>query len=293
MLRKIIEIDENKCDGCALCIPECKEGAIQIIEGKARLVSDLFCDGLGACLGYCPQGAITIVEREAQPYSERLVMETLVKQPISVMSAHLRHLIEHNETALYNEALDYLREIEYPNLVELLPKTAPLKHSGGSCPGSRMIIKEKRETPQEVKETPSARSALEQWPIQLHLVNPAAPYFKDSELLIMSTCGPVASAEVHSKFLPGRSIVLACPKLDYTEPYTDKLAQIFKFGKTPKAIVVIMEVPCCKGLSKFAADAAKLSGREDIIVEEVVLTLDGEIKSRNIITGNKAFAYVN
>lgn len=287
MLRKIIEIDESKCDGCGLCIPECKEGAIQIIEGKARLVSDLFCDGLGACLGYCPQGAITVIEREAQPYSERLVMQQIVNQPLAVISAHLAHLVEHNEMSLYKEALDYLREINYPHIVELLPETPTLKHHGGSCPGSRMVIKEKKEAPVKVDGKIKAVSALQQWPIQLHLVNPAAPYFKDSELLIMSTCGPVASAEIHQKYLPGRSIVLACPKLDYTEPYTEKLAQIFKFGNTPKALVVIMEVPCCKGLAKFALDAAKQSGRDDIEIEEIVLTLDGEVKSQNFLPVGK------
>lgn len=287
MLRKIIEIDESKCDGCALCIPECKEGAIQIIEGKARLVSDLFCDGLGACIGYCPQGAITVIEREAQPYSERLVMEKLVNMPVSVIAAHLNHLAEHNEMQLYKEATDYLKEINYPKLFELLPQYQSPKHSGGGCPGSRMVIMEKKEAPEELSSKTKTASALEQWPIQLHLVNPAAPYFRNSELLIMSTCGPVASAELHSKFLPGRSVVIACPKLDYTEPYTDKLAQIFKFGNTPKAVVVIMEVPCCKGLSKFALDAAKQSGNTEIEIEEIILTLDGEIKARNYLPVGK------
>jgi len=282
--RQIIEIDEEKCSGCGLCVPDCKEGAIQIIEGKARLVSDLFCDGLGACIGTCPEGAIKIIEREAEPYSERKVMENLVKGPLEVIKAHLRHLKDHGEIEYFSQAVNFLKERGIEN---------PLKsdnHNGnghqGGCPGSRMISF--AETVQPVKKnenTERAQSALSHWPVQLHLVSPAAGYFRDAELVVMSTCGPIASANVHSDYLEGRAVVVGCPKLDYTEPYAEKLASIFSQANTPKAIVVIMEVPCCRGLSAIVKQAAAMSGRTDLVVEEHTLSVRGELLQKNIIFG--------
>ncbi|MGA2298387.1 MAG: 4Fe-4S binding protein [FCB group bacterium] len=285
MKREIVSIDLEKCDGCGLCIPECKEGALQIIEGKARLVSDLFCDGLGACLGYCPQDAITIEKRESEPYDEIKVMGTIANGSHAILTAHLEHLLEHNETEYLNEALEYLKRNNITN---------PLEKNNGShatqsqcgCPGSRIIdmTKEKPKSNENISSTP-LQSELRQWPIQLHLINPEAPYFKNAELVIMSTCGPLASAEVHPKYLRGRALVVACPKLDNSEPYIEKLSSIFQIGNTPKAIVVIMEVPCCKGLSNMAVEAAIQSGAEKIIIEEHILCLDGTLKRKSIIYG--------
>ena len=285
MKRQIIKIDENKCDGCGLCIPNCHEGALQLIEGKARLVSDLFCDGLGACIGHCPQGAIEIIEREAEPYDEIKVMEQMVKGPKSVIAAHLKHLKDHKAIEYFSQAVNFLKE---RNMEVPLQNNHHHHEHGGSCPGSKMIsMTPKHENHSDEKG--SRPSELGQWPVQLHLVSPAAPYFIDSELVIMSTCGPIANANVHQDYLRDRSVVVACPKLDYTEPYTEKLAAIFSEANIKKAIVVIMEVPCCKGLSKFAKDAAKLSGRQDLLVEEHIMGVNGEIKQKNILNGKPKY----
>lgn len=290
MLRQIITIDEEKCNGCGICVPDCKEGAIQIIEGKARLISDLFCDGLGACIGACPENAITIVTREAEPYNEIKVMENIIGSPMDVIKAHLKHLKDHREIEYFSQAVNFLKEkgIENP----LKNDTGNGHSHEGRCPGSRMINLSvvKKSTP-DANTHGNAESALNHWPVQLHLVSPFAGYFRDSELVIMSTCGPIASANVHQEYLQGRSVVVACPKLDYTEPYTEKLAEIFKNAATPKAIVVVMEVPCCKGLTMIAKQAAALSGNNDLVVEEHVLSVRGELLEQNIIFGkNKVTA---
>lgn len=283
MKRKIIKIDEEKCNGCGECIPNCKEGALKIVEGKARLVGDLMCDGLGACIGHCPLDAITIEEREAEEYDERKVMETLINSSPRSIVSHLEHLKEHNETEYYNQALNILKEFNMP-----IPITniMPHNHGTGGCPGSMMVDRRDTAPVQSQSSNSPAKSELRQWPVQLHLVRPEAPYFKNSELVIMSTCGPVASADVHRKYLRNRSVVVACPKLDITDPYVEKLSAIFSASNTARVIVVIMEVPCCKGLSSMTLEAAKLSGREDIIVEEHVLSLEGELKSVNILYHN-------
>jgi ferredoxin len=286
MKRKIITIDEKKCDGCGLCVPECKEGAIKIIDGKAKLVEDFFCDGLGACLGYCPQNAISIEEKETVPYSESKVLEVLLKESPADILGHLEHLIEHNEKGYLEEAVKFLKEKNFP-LPVLNIQQHSNHHNGEGCPGSRVIDRKSEATPVAVAESSAQlQSELKQWPIQLHLVRPDAPYFKNSELVIMSTCGPLASPEVHPKYLRGRSVVVACPKLDRTEPYLEKLTDIFRIGQTPKAIVVIMQVPCCRGLSSMTQQAAEASGNENLVVEEHILTLEGNLLQKNIIYGN-------
>lgn len=290
MIRKIIKIDEEKCNGCALCIPECKEGAIQIIDGKARLISDLFCDGLGACLGHCPEGAIIIEEREAEPYDEIKVLQKIYLMP-AVLRAHMQHLTDHNDTVHYNEAVEFLESMNVKNPLEKITlgiygqKHGALSSAASSsCPGSSVIMLDGNSGDDD--ESSERESELRQWPIQLHLVSPSAPYFRNSKLVIMSTCGPVASANVHNNYIKGNSIVLACPKLDYTEPYRNKLAAIFEQAGTKEALVVIMEVPCCKGLTKMAVDAAMLSGRNDLTITEDTLTLDGRLKRSTITYGN-------
>ncbi|MGE5479098.1 MAG: ATP-binding protein [Chloroflexota bacterium] len=291
MKRKIIRIDEDICNGCGNCVPECKEGAIQIIEGKARLISDLFCDGLGACLGHCPEGAITIEEREAEPYDERKVIESLASQPASVLKAHLMHLREHGETQLLAQAFAAMALVGLRNPLIEEEAAAEAKralgsmhnhshHGGGGCPGSRMITLEQAapKAPQPKEKGDYGAPQLAQWPVQLHLVSPYAPYFRSKDLSIISTCSPLASTDVHPRYLAGRACVVACPKLDNTEPYPEKLAEIFKANATPKAIVVVMEVPCCKGLTKIALAARAFSGREDMPIEEHTIGLDGSLK---------------
>lgn len=280
MIRKVIQIDEEKCNGCGVCVPSCNEGAIKIIDGKARLISDLFCDGLGACLGDCPEGAIEVIEREAEPYNETIVMEAMLSQPHSVIKAHLKHLKDHNEMAYFNEGLAVLKAkgIEI-NLDEEKPKAMC------GCPGS-MAREIKREEKPKVETAGRMPSELEQWPVQLHLVNPVASFFNNKELTIMSTCGPIVSANVHQDYIKDRSVVVACPKLDKTDPYVSKLASIFSLNDIPKVTVVRIEVPCCGGLSQIAVEAARQSGKANLVVEEHTLAISGELLKQTIIYKN-------
>ncbi len=290
MIRTIIKIDEEKCNGCALCIPECKEGAIQIINGKAKLINDMFCDGLGACIGHCPEGAISFEQREAEPYNEKLVIDKIANEP-AVLKAHLIHLIEHNDIKHYSEAVDYLETLNIPNplgknfMKKKIEKISPQNiNSFSACPGSNPIVI--NETDNEPQNNIRITSQLKQWPIQLHLVPPVAPYFQNKELLLLSTCGPVAYANIQNDYIKDRAIVIACPKLDYTEPYRDKLASIIFNNNIENVIVLIMEVPCCKGLTKFAIDAAILTGKKNISIEEHTITLDGKLKFKQKVYEN-------
>lgn len=182
MKRQIINIDDTLCDGCGNCVPGCPEGALQIIDGKARLVSDLFCDGLGACIGECPQGAITVIEREAEPYSERTVMENIVRQGPGTIRAHLAHLRDHNETGYLNEAIAVLREKNIPVPEEFVGSDAKRFQADipCGCPSShaRVVVPHKTAGVDSGYEAPSE---LSQWPIQLHLVNPRNPYFAGAD----------------------------------------------------------------------------------------------------------------
>jgi ferredoxin len=288
MIRKIIKIDEEKCTGCGDCIPECKEGALQIIDGKCRLVSELFCDGLGACIGHCPEGTITIEEREADAYDEVKVIRGLLDKPRSVLKAHLKHLRDHGADDYLDQAIKHLNKlgIESPmkDIENKKGKSAEFK----GCPSTLMkFVNENTEDMNEEYTTRENPSQLHQWPVHLHLVNPNMPSLKGKNLVIMSTCGPLASANIHEDYLKGNAVVVACPKLDYTEPYADKLASIFKAAKTPKVIIVMMEVPCCGGLSAITARALNTSGRSDIAIEEHILSLDGKLKRKNSYPRNK------
>jgi len=233
ILRKVIKIDEELCNGCGLCVPACAEGAIQVLDGKARLVSDTYCDGLGACLGECPQGAITFEEREAEQFDE---------------AAAMKH-------------------------VQATRK--PEVHTG--CPGSRMLdFSDERpnETPQGASGLPSE---LRQWPVKLHLVNPAAPYFRDADLLLAADCTAFAYGSLHPDFLRGRALAIGCPKLDDMDEYIAKLRAIIEEGGIRRITVLHMEVPCCLGLLYAARKAVEASGR-DIPVESEVISIRGELK---------------
>lgn len=285
MKRQIIKIDEERCNGCGLCIPNCHEGALQIIDGKCRLISDLFCDGLGACIGHCPEDALAIEEREAEEYDEVKVLQIMMKQSMNVVAVHLEHLKEHNAMEYYNQAIEYLQanNIEIPKVPE-----KEVSNGGcpsGGCPGSAMHTFE-RKVKEITGENSSMESALEQWPIQLHLVNPNAPYFKGKEISILSTCSGFATPMVHPDFIADRAVVVACPKLDYTEPYTPKLTSIFQTANTQKVIIVRMEVPCCGGLTKIACDAAEASGVKGIVVEEHTLSITGAFVRKSIVFQN-------
>lgn len=274
-VRKIIEIDEDLCTGCGVCIPNCPEGAIQVIDGKARLISDIFCDGLGACLGKCPEDAITIIEREAEPYSERKVMENMMRAGDNTVYAHLRHLYDHGEEGLLGEALAYLAEIGHPNLLEHPPEGAgdvpDLQACGLDEPET--VMGDVGEAPTEA-EAPRRESQLRHWPVQLNLVNPNAPFLKGSELLVAADCVPVATANFHQDYLRGRSVVIGCPKFDDARAYLEKFKQILAVNDIRKVTVLHMEVPCCFGLMQLVDRAVKTSGK-DIEVEEVVMSVQG------------------
>jgi ferredoxin len=264
--RKIIKIDEEKCNGCGQCIPNCPEGAIQIIDGKARLISDLFCDGLGACIGYCPQGAITIEEREANGYDEKKVMENVVKQGKNVIKAHLEHLKAHNQSELLKQAIEYLKEknIEIPTLGE------------GGCPGSKIMDLRKKEGLINKEVAVSERiSQLENWPVQIKLVSPLAPYLNGADLLIAADCVPFAYANFHQDLLKGKVLLVGCPKLDDLQLYQEKISQIVKNNQIKSITYMHMEVPCCFGLIGVIKQAISASGR-DIPFQEITISIKGE-----------------
>lgn len=275
MKRKIVKIDEEKCDGCGDCVPNCHEGALQIIDGKARLISDLFCDGLGACIGHCPQGAITIEEREAEPYNESRVMEYIVKGGENVIIAHLKHLIEHNEMEYYKEATEYLAANGIPNpLNGKAPEKIQQQHFSG-CPGSKVMSFEKEETQED--ELGKRQSYLQQWPIQLHLVSPHAAYYKNSDLLLAADCVGFAYADFHKDFLKGKSIAIACPKLDTNkEVYLEKLIAMINDSNIQSITILIMQVPCCGGLLQLA-QLANDSANRKVPIKTVVIGIKGEV----------------
>lgn len=276
MKRKIICIDDSKCTGCGECVPDCPEGALQIIDRKARLVSDLFCDGLGACIGTCPQGAISVIEREARPYDEKTVMENIVRQGAPVIKAHLEHLAIHGQTKLYDEAIEYLKE----HKIAIPVRNSKPTHSGhlpqASCPGSAA-----RSIPRKtshLQPSEKVESELRQWPIQLKLVNPTAPYFDNADLLIAADCVPFAYAGFHAEFLRNRIVIMFCPKLDSSiDEYIMKLAEIFSTHTIKSIMVAHMEVPCCGGV-RYVVDRALERSAKNIPVTEKTITIQGRVE---------------
>lgn len=274
--RKVIKINGEKCNGCASCIPNCPEGAIQIIDKKAHLVSDLFCDGLGVCLGHCPQGAITIEEREAEPYDERKVMENIIKLGRNVIKAHLEHLKGHSQARYLKQAIDFLKEknIEIP-LEEAL--SANGGHSG--CPGSKVMdLRKEKELLRGGKKSAVAikqESQLRNWPVQITLVPEAAPYLEGADLLIAADCVSFAYADFHRDLLKGKILLVGCPKLDNAETYRQKISQILKQNNIRSIAYAHMEVPCCFGLLPIIKSAIADSAKE-VPFEEITISIKGK-----------------
>jgi ferredoxin len=273
--RKIIKIDAQKCNGCALCIPNCPEGALQIIDGKARLISDLFCDGLGACIGYCPQGAITIEEREAEKYNEKKVMGNIVAQGENVIRAHLRHLKDHGARNYFQEALDYLKENKIKvNLEEVFSATGGDTPCG--CPGAKLMdLKKEVKTPIQKKPSAKSESQLSQWPVQIMLSPPMAPFFNQADLLIAADCVPFAYADFHRDLLKEKVLLVGCPKLDNLKIYEEKLNQIFKNNAIKSITYAHMEVPCCAGLIPVIKSAITQSNKK-IPFKDIIISIKGE-----------------
>jgi ferredoxin len=296
MKRSIINIDEEKCNGCGECIPNCHEGALQLIDGKARLISDLFCDGLGACIGHCPEGAITMEEREAEPYNETLVMEQMVKQGKNTVLAHLRHLKDHGAEEYLRVAIAYIKENNIDLDItkdESAEPHAAVHHEmmaakttgcGGGCPGAMPVSfdidLQEVETSGNVTDITEARSELRQWPVQMHLLNPQAPYLQNADLVLAADCAAFSMGNFHSRFLKGKVLAIACPKLDSNqESYLKKLVAMIKDAKLNTLTVVRMEVPCCGGLTRLAQIAVQQAGRK-MPIKQAVINIRGEVLKR-------------
>ncbi|UCC95771.1 MAG: 4Fe-4S dicluster domain-containing protein [Candidatus Omnitrophota bacterium] len=278
--RKIIKIDVEKCTGCGDCIPNCPEGALQLIDGKARLISDLFCDGLGACIGSCPVDAITIEEREAQQYDEKKVMENIIKQGPNTIKAHLKHLKDHGETKYLKEAIDFLKG-EGIEMSKEFRESQSSKAFGG-CPGMRMMDFSEEEKQEE--STGTGTSQLRQWPIQLHLISPLAPYFQAKDVLIAADCTAFSYGNFHSSYLKGKSLVIACPKLDSEkEVYIEKIKALADEAKVNTLTVMIMEVPCCGGLLALTQEALNQAKRK-VPLKRVIVGIKGKIVSEDWIS---------
>lgn len=260
-VRNIIKIDNEKCNGCGLCVPSCAEGAIQIIDGKARVVKDSFCDGLGACLGHCPQDALEIIEREADDFDEAAAMAHVE----NIRGSNRGHSAVHNAAHVHNTHAQAVHS-----------------HHGGGCPGSRMMMLN-----QQASEEKSSKVAvdggdieikikpqLKQWPVQLHLLSPMAPYFDNADLLVAADCVPFAYADFHLDLLKGKALAIGCPKLDDVEAYVEKLTDILKYNNIKSITVAFMEVPCCGGMVRAVEMAAANSGK-NVPVYKVKIGLNG------------------
>lgn len=251
--RSIIRIDEDLCTGCGECIIACAEGALALVDGKARLVSEVYCDGLGACLGECPTGALMIEEREAEDFDEAAVEEHLK----SMESASCGPAAAEEEASL------------------------PC-----GCPGSRVRVISPRASAEDEGPGLTLRSELCQWPIKLQLLGPRAPFLKDADLLLMADCTAVAFPDLHRKFLRGHAVALGCPKLDDLEAHISRLAEILK-GARPRSLTVVhMEVPCCHGFVYAAEKAIRLSGAE-IPLRRVQIGINGEIMEEENLGGGQ------
>ena len=242
VMRKIIEIDEEKCTGCGQCVTSCDEGALAIVDGKAKVVNEVFCDGLGACIGECPEDALRIIERDVPEFDEEAVKKHLADR--SIEACHSSH-----------------------------GASEPC-----GCPSASPMLL--RQPGPQASSTPGAEtvgmdSELVNWPVQWRLVQPASPFFKNADLLIAADCVPFALADFHQSFLKGKPLVIGCPKLDEQEAFQDKLSRLFKDATPRSATVVVMEVPCCSGLVKMVQEAIRQSGR-DIPLGSHVIGIDGK-----------------
>ncbi|MDF1558679.1 MAG: 4Fe-4S binding protein [Bacteroidales bacterium] len=335
MERDIIKIDEELCNGCGLCVPNCHEGALRVIDGKVRLVSELMCDGLGACIGYCPEGAITIERRDAESYDEIAVIEEMAGKGSNTVIAHLRHLKDHHEYGYLEEGMTWLevnsKKLPF-SITEVLaavsgkivreedpdpalaakgmsiadgaghgqdPHGEPPaqradggahrehpaqgahggahRHHGGGCPGSAERIM--TPAPAFAAETAAAEtpSQLTHWPVQMHLVNPNAPAYRGADLLLAADCVAFSLGSFHNSWLKGRTLAIACPKLDHgTETYIEKLRAMVDVARVNTITVMMMEVPCCGGLVQMVRTALAGASRK-VPVRTIMVSIDGKI----------------
>jgi len=251
-IREVIRIDEEKCDGCGECVPSCAEGALAIVNGKARLVSEVYCDGLGACLGHCPQGAISVEKRDASDFDEVQV------------HAHLARL----KTA--KGAAPSLAVVEPPH---------------HQCPGSMsrsLGLRPGVQTGVSAPSGPATRSELTNWPVQLMLLSPGAPYLRHADILLVADCVPFAYPDFHRRFLRGKPVIIGCPKLDQVQLYARKLTEIVRLAEPRSLTVLHMEVPCCSGLTKLAEYTLAEAG-SGLALEDVTISVQGEVLAEETI----------
>lgn len=338
MIREIVRIDEELCNGCGECVPNCHEGALQIIDGKARLVSDLMCDGLGACLGHCPEGAITIEKREAEAYDETKVMAIMVEKGENTVVAHLQHLLDHNEMEFYREAIEYLtgHEDVLPFLVTAVVDRVQgdgVSAEGGSalsagstagahadgageplacgCPGTAaksfqpsafagsgkpgISVDGMQQAAMAGGITPAANktdaanasmndaSQLSHWPVQMHLINPRASYFRGADVVLAADCVAYALGNFHQQYLKGKKLAIACPKLDHgPEVYIEKIRSMIDEAGINTLHIMVMEVPCCSGLRRMV-ELAQQQAKRKVPVKQTVVGVEGDILSEEWI----------
>ena len=284
MKRNIININQDTCTGCGDCLPNCPEGAIQMIDGKARLVSDLFCDGLGACLGRCPVGAITIEEREAEPYDEARVMENIVEQGPNTIRAHLEHLKGHGQDEYLQQALAVLKKKGLANPLAATAAAEAHGHGHAGCPGSREMTFAGTDNAGGDGQAGPRPSQLGHWPIQLHLISPQAPQYQGRDVLLAADCTAYALGDFHKDYLKGKALAIACPKLDdEQEVYVEKIKALIDEAKINTLTVMIMQVPCCGGLLRLAREAASQAVRK-VPIKCMVVGIQGGILKEEWLT---------
>lgn len=250
VLRNIVVIDEEKCNGCGQCVISCAEGALKIVNGKAKLISNKYCDGLGACIGECPQGALTVEKREVEEFDEEAVTEHLKRE-------------------------------------KLAPAVHPEHSTHQACPSVQVMDFERNLVKEETGKTPDKiESELTQWPVQLALVPANAPFFENADLLIVADCVPFAYPNFHNDFLRGKKLVVGCPKLDDTEFYKEKLTELFRRSNIRSITVVNMEVPCCFGLYRLVKEALASAGKNIPLRQETISIRGNKIPSSSPATTN-------
>ena len=250
VLRKIIKIDEELCDGCGNCIPSCAEGALEIVDGKARVIADFYCDGLGACLGECPTGALSIVEREADEFDEEAVEDHLAKQ-----------------------------SAEKPRAMPMVSGGCPSARLQTFAPNEAATASKTAQAATQAAAFEQSESALSHWPVQIMLVPPTAPFLKNADLLVVADCVPVTYPDFHRDFLKGKAVMMGCPKFDDAQHYIEKFSEICKVSGIKSITNVVMEVPCCSALPMIVIKGMQLSGAT-IPMEEVVISTRGKVLER-------------
>lgn len=304
MKRDIITIDRDKCNGCGLCVGGCHEGALQLIDGKAVLISELMCEGLGACIGECPEGAITVEHREAEAYDEALTISKMVGNGKNTVVAHLKHLKDYNEKEYLRQGVEWLlanRDKLNFNLDEVMqevhnhsngsacgcgnnqPKQAQVnvqQHAhqhGGGCPGSAARSFGGGMAMDQDNAMVSGKSELTHWPVQLHLINPQSGHFRGSNLLLAADCVAFSLGNFHSNYLKGKTLAIACPKLDSNkESYIEKITSLIDDAQVDTITVMKMEVPCCGGLLQLARMAMERAKRK-VPIKVITVGIQGDI----------------